>query len=140
MKNVLHLLIGFTFAAFSSTSAHAATPFASGKPSPTADQSYRVRALQLSCYYTSALRLSMSQATAVKQATTQELQQLTQLEEAAEAANPAKAPSFTTEQVLQQYDAAMLRILTPDQYNTFHLLQARQSGQVLQLNGHLAHR
>ncbi|PJJ54899.1 hypothetical protein [Hymenobacter chitinivorans] len=143
MKNVLHLLTGFTLATFSTVPA-LATPgpalslTASGGQNPTADQSCQVRALQLSCYYASALRLSISQAAAVKQATTQELEQLSQLNEAITAPNPAKAPAFTTEQVQQQYDAAMLQILTPGQYSAFHLLQERQAGQMLQLSGHVA--
>ncbi|TGE14703.1 hypothetical protein [Hymenobacter elongatus] len=72
---------------------------------------------------------SSSQATAVKQATQQELQQLSQLDAAIVAPPALPQPlSFTAEQVLRQYDEAMLHILTPGQYSAFQLLQERQSG------------
>jgi hypothetical protein len=91
----------------------------------------------MTCYYTDALRLSSTQAAAVRQATQREMQQLEQLEAAIiDASETASTLPFTAPQVLAQYDAAMLTILTPGQYSAFHLLQERQA--VLQPAGHLA--
>lgn len=55
----------------------------------------------------------MSRAAAVEQDAMQELQQLSEIAEAMEEAKPVKTAVFTADHVLQQYAAAMLRILTP---------------------------
>ncbi|MCB2407295.1 hypothetical protein [Hymenobacter lucidus] len=139
MKNVLHLLTGFTLAAIFSCAtpvATAAQGVSSGsQPLAPASPECQARSLKLTCYYTDALRLSSSQAAAVRLATQQELQQLEQLE-AAIVDESAKTLPFTATQVLAQYDAHMLSILTPGQYNAFHLLQERQAS--LTLINHVA--
>ncbi|TGE26942.1 hypothetical protein [Hymenobacter metallicola] len=142
MKNVLHLLIGFTCTVFSGNQAQAATcavPDTDEQTSPAPSAECWARSLKLTCYYTDALRLNSIQAAAVKQATLQELQQLEQLSQAVLAPSDlSKSLAFTESQVVAQYDAAMLRILTPGQYNTFHLLQERQAGLKLQPTDHIA--
>ncbi|TGD79810.1 hypothetical protein [Hymenobacter wooponensis] len=89
---------------------------------PAHEQQVKDRALQLTCYFTDVLRLTKKQAAEVRVVTYQKLQQL-------DPAAPEQGMQGTllpVAQVMQQYDAAMFRILTPGQYSTFRWLEERQ--------------
>ncbi|MBG8552137.1 hypothetical protein [Hymenobacter guriensis] len=89
------------------------------------------RALQVTAYFSDVLRLSHAQAIAVQKATLAKLQQLEQAGEQPEVM-PLLADDETLlalpgiAQTMHQYDAAMLRILTPGQYSAFRFLEERQ--------------
>ncbi|GAB2966612.1 hypothetical protein GCM10027048_41510 [Hymenobacter coalescens] len=81
----------------------------------TANQS----ALSLTLYLTDALHLSQTQSWAVRACTQRELQQL--------AATPAAADTAEVALRAQEvYEAAMARILTPEQYRAFEQLERGQ--------------
>ncbi|MCR5886894.1 hypothetical protein LRS06_03710 [Hymenobacter sp. J193] len=98
-----------------------------------APYSYQVsnRALRVTAFFTDVLRLSHTQAMAVQKATLAKLQQLEQAGE-----QPEVMPLLADDETLlalpgiahtmQQYDVAMLRILTPGQYSSFRFLEERQ--------------
>lgn len=119
MKKVYAFLLGISLlsTAVSATPRHhrrqsVASEKEVGEPAGYSSR-VEVRALQLACFFTDVLRLSQQQAIAVRAIT---LTKLMQLNNATVSAEP----------VLQQYDAAMLRILTPGQYSTFRWLEDRQ--------------
>ncbi|TGE06570.1 hypothetical protein [Hymenobacter fodinae] len=121
MKNVYLTFIGLVV--LGSTALAAPRPSLADEPTASAHkQQVRNRALQLTCYFTDVLRLTQQQAAEVRTVTYRKLQQL----DPTVPEQKQQGALLPVAQVLQQYDADMLRILTPGQYSTFRWLEERQ--------------
>ncbi|RAK65126.1 hypothetical protein [Hymenobacter edaphi] len=94
------------------------TSFGANEPvlNPGAKDAADQGALSITLYLTDALHLSQAQAQAVRACTRHELEQLAATPGAA---TPATAPL----QVQKEYELAMARILNPEQYRSFQLLE-----------------
>ncbi|MBG8554345.1 hypothetical protein [Hymenobacter guriensis] len=99
---------------------------------PSDKDNIRERASSVTGYYRYALHLTKAQRRAVQRSTYQHLMQLDSLRQvsvayAAGAGYASPAPTQrAAAQVQDQYDLAMLRILTPGQYSTFRWLGEQQ--------------
>ncbi|WP_303309990.1 hypothetical protein [Hymenobacter sp. BT730] len=126
-RSLLLLLVGFML-----TGAVEAGVSQSAGVSPTTTTSLRMRAAQVSKYLAYALQLSARQQLAVRRCVYEEFRQLDSLAQAPVAVvpNTTDTSNQLREQselrIVQRYETAMARILTPGQYSAFTWLQERQ--------------
>lgn len=100
--------------------------------SPAHPGSLRLRAAQVTKYLAYALQLSTRQQAAVRRCVYEEFRQLDSLAQAPVAVVPNTTDTGnqlrqqSELRIVQRYETAMARILTPGQYSAFTWLQERQ--------------